>query len=156
MNVSQKGLSFITANEKLELSPYLDDAGVPTIGIGTTVYPGGAHVTMHDHPISPQSAQLFLLHDSSAVVLAANAMLKGITINQNQFDALVDFAYNEGTGALHGSTLLRLIKVNPADPHIKDAFHMWNEITVDGKRLFNKGLDSRRAREVALYFSPVV
>lgn len=155
MQLSPNGLSFITSNEELRLKPYLDSAEVPTIGVGTTVYPGGEHVTMHDPAITREEAQFFLLHDTGNVVSAVNVMLHGIIVNQNQFDSLVDFSYNEGTPALHGSTLLKLIKANVNDLSIRTAFMMWDKIHKDGKLVYSPGLSNRRKRDSDLYFLPI-
>jgi len=145
-------IDLIKSQEGLVLHPYLDQARVPTIGYGTTRYPGGAHVTMKDGPITQQQAENYLHNDLQDTVVAVNAMVPQ-GLNQNQFDALVDFAYNVGTGALHGSTLLRLVKANPADPSISDAFQMWDKIHVDGKLVADDGLLKRRKAEADLYFS---
>ena len=145
-------IDLIKEQEGCVLHPYLDQASVPTIGYGTIRYPGGRHVTMKDGPITQQQAENYLRNDLQDVVGAVNEMApQGLT--QNQFDALVDFAYNVGTGALHGSTLLRLIKANPADPAITAAFQMWDKIHVDGQLVVNDGLLKRRKAEAVLYFS---
>jgi lysozyme len=70
-------------------------------------------------------------------------------LNQCQFDALVCFAYNVGTGALVKSTLLKKAKANSADPSILDEFLRWNK--AGGKVL--SGLTNRRREEANLYFS---
>ncbi len=70
-------------------------------------------------------------------------------INQNQFDALVSFAYNLGPANLKNSTLLKKVNANPNDPTIKDEFLKWNKAA--GKPL--KGLTKRRESEANLYFS---
>jgi lysozyme len=70
-------------------------------------------------------------------------------LNQCQFDALVCFAYNVGTGALVKSTLMRKAKANAADPSILDEFLRWNK--AGGKVL--SGLTNRRREEANLYFS---
>ncbi|WP_431210457.1 lysozyme [Puia sp. P3] len=145
-------IDLIKSQEGLVLHPYLDQASVPTIGYGTTRYPGGAHVTMKDGPITQQQAENYLHNDLQDTGVAVNAMVPQ-GLNQNQFDALVDFAYNVGTGALHGSTLLKLVKANSADPSIGDAFQMWDKIHVDGKLVVNDGLLKRRKAEAELYFS---
>jgi lysozyme len=134
------------------LHPYLDQAKVPTIGIGTIRYPNGNHVTMQDPPITQEQADEFLASDTKDVVSAVNSFVKS-TINQNQFDALIDFAYNLGTGALRGSTLLRLINANPADPNIRAAFLMWTKLHVDGQLKVSEDLVKRRKAEADLYFS---
>jgi lysozyme len=154
MNISPHGLDFITHEEGVVLHPYLDKAGVPTIGIGTTRYPNGTHVTMQDSPITLEQAKELLTHDSVAAQDAVNAMINSVRVSQNGFDALVSFAYNEGTGALHGSTLLRLIRANPADPNITAAFAMWDKLHVNGELVYSADLAGRRKREAALYFTP--
>jgi len=152
MNPSKNYDALVREQEGCVLHPYLDQAGVPTIGIGTTRYPNGKHVTMNDSPITLEQANDYLEHDSVAAANAVNEFVKS-DINQNQFDALVDFAYNAGTGALHSSTLLKLINVNPTDRAIPAAFAMWNKIHVDGKLQVSSGLTKRRKAESDLYFS---
>jgi len=152
MAPSDNCIDLIKSQKGCVLHPYLDQASVPTIGYGTTRYPGGAHVTMKDGPITQQQAENYLRNDLQDIVAAVNTMVPP-ELSQNQFDALVDFAYNAGTGALHGSTLLRLVKANPADPSISDAFQMWDKIHVDGKLVLSDGLLQRRKAEAALYFS---
>jgi lysozyme len=69
-------------------------------------------------------------------------------INQNQFDALVSFAYNLGVGNLKSSTLLKKVNANPSDPTIRDEFMKW--VNGGGKKL--PGLVKRRQAEADLYF----
>ena len=70
-------------------------------------------------------------------------------INQNQFDALVSFAFNVGTYNLKKSTLLKKVNLNPNDSTIKDEFLRWTKS--NGKTL--KGLVKRREEEANLYFN---
>ena len=70
-------------------------------------------------------------------------------INQNQFNALVSFAYNVGTGNFSSSTLLKKVNRNPNDLTIKDEFLRWNKA---GGKVLN-GLTNRRNEEADLYFS---
>ena len=70
-------------------------------------------------------------------------------INQNQFDALVSFAFNLGPYNLKSSTLLKKVNKNPNDPTIRDEFMRWTK--AGGKVL--KGLVERRQCEADLYFS---
>lgn len=152
MKPSLKCLALTQSEEGCVLHPYLDQAGIPTIGWGTTIYPNGQHVTMKDAPILQAQADGFLQYTLGIVAEAVTAMTPE-TLNQNQFDALVDFAYNAGTGALHGSTALRLIKANPEDPAIRQALAMWDKIHVDGNVEVCEDLVKRRAKEADLYFS---
>jgi len=69
-------------------------------------------------------------------------------INENQFSALVCFAYNVGVGAFKKSTLLRKININPNDETIAVEFAKWTK--AGGKVLL--GLVRRRKAEADLYF----
>ena len=72
-----------------------------------------------------------------------------VPLTQNQFDALVSFTYNEGTGALDGSTLLR--KLNGGDTvGAARELPRWNKS--DGGVV--DGLVNRRADEVRLFNTP--
>jgi lysozyme len=152
MAPSDNCLNLIKSEEGCVLTPYLDQAKVPTIGWGTIRYPGGNYVTMQDPPITQDEADYFLECDVDDTAASVDTMIPA-GLNQNQYDALIDFAYNEGTGALHGSTLLRLITANPLDPAITNAFSMWDKIHVDGELEVDNGLLKRRQKEAALYFS---
>lgn len=81
---------------------------------------------------------------------AAVNRLVTVELNQNQYDALVSFAYNCGTGALQSSTLLK--KLNKGDyKGAADQFQFWNH--VNGKPV--NGLTQRRASEKNLFLKPV-
>jgi GH24 family phage-related lysozyme (muramidase) len=67
----------------------------------------------------------------------------------NQFSAMVDFAYNEGAGALAGSTALREFNAGN-DQAAADAFLMWDE--AGGQVL--EGLERRRQAERTLFLTP--
>lgn len=72
------------------------------------------------------------------------------SINQNQYDALVSFAYNCGEGALAKSSILR--KLNAGDAQgAADAFSLYNK----SRGIVVKGLVRRRAAERALFLEPV-
>jgi lysozyme len=157
MQPSKICIDFIAHEEGEVLHPYLDQAGVPTIGIGSTMYKNGQKVSMHDPHITHDQAIDLLMWEVDNKAKSVNAFIAvaGVIINQNQFDALVSFAYNEGVGALQGSTLLKKVKANPANLSIRDEFLKWDKITVSGKKVFDDGLLARRKREADLYFKPI-
>jgi len=146
--VDQKGIDLITEFEGLFLAPYLCPANVPTIGYGTTRYYNGVKVSMSDLPITKEKAIEYLMHDLHNFELAVDALAVD-TVTQNQFNALVSFAYNLGSTALKNSTLLKKVNANPNDKSIAQEFVRWNR--ADGKVL--KGLTRRREAESALYFT---
>jgi lysozyme len=146
--VSKTGLELIKKYEGFRANPYKCPAGVPTIGYGATYYPDGKRVKMTDAPVTEKQATEMLKTMLVGFEKAVDTYCID-TINQNQFDALVSFAYNVGTNALKNSTLLKKLNVNANDPTIKDEFKKW--VKAGGKTL--KGLVTRRNEEADLYFS---
>lgn len=147
MKPSENCYNLIKSFEGLDLNAYLDTGSVPTIGYGSTMYKTGEKVKIGDQ-ISLEQAQLLLEWEIDNKAKVINSLLSNNTVNQNQFDALVSFAYNVGVGAFSSSTMLKKIKANPNDISIRNEFMRWNKD--NGKTV--KGLTNRRAKEADLYF----
>lgn len=147
MTPSTKCLALINTFEGLELHPYLCSAGVPTIGIGMTHYPDGKAVTMQDPPITELQANIMLAAVLISYANAVNRYVK-VSVTQNQFDALVDFAYNLGNTALLTSTLLKKLNVRDFNG-AAEQFLLWTH--VNGKK--SKGLMNRRMAERTLFLT---
>jgi lysozyme len=152
MTPGSKCFDFIKSREGLKLTAYQDSAGIWTIGYCTIIYEDYTPVKKGD-VITRQKADQLIEGEISSKSAKVNAALAAVAVSQNQFDALVSFAYNVGTGALLSSTLLKLVKANPADPKIRGAFMVWNKAHVNGKLVAIQGLTNRRAAEADLYFS---
>ena len=148
MKTSQKGIDLIKKYEGFRATSYLCPASVPTIGYGATYYPNGRKVTMDDAPITEQEAEYMLRKMLTSYENGVNRYVQK-PINQNQYDALVSFAYNLGLGALKSSTLLRKVNQDPDDKSIEKEFLKW--VKAGGNVL--KGLVKRRLEESQLYFS---
>ena len=148
MKTGKKGIELIKKYEGFESKPYNCPAGVPTIGYGATYYPNGDRVRLSDSPISEERAEELLGDMLGSYESAVNRYAVS-DINQNQFDALVSFAYNLGNGALKSSTLLKKVNANPCDENITYQFNRW--VKAGGRTL--RGLVKRRAEEAELYFS---
>lgn len=145
---SQKGLDLIKRFEGLELKPYKCPAGIPTIGYGNTYYPSGSKVKLTDPAITKEKAEDLLKFLLGSYEKSVDSFCRD-DISQNQFDALVSFAYNCGVNNLKSSTLLKKVNANPNDPTIKAEFLKWNKAS--GRVL--TGLTKRRQAEADLYFS---
>ena len=141
MKTSHKGIDLIKEFEGLRLKAYKCPGGVWTIGYGHTagVKPGMV--------ISEAQAEEYLMADLIASEKYLNDLR--LAINQNQFDALISFIYNVGTGNFSRSTLLRKVRANPQDNSIMDEFLKW----VYSKGRVLPGLQRRRLAEMKLYFS---
>jgi lysozyme len=148
MKLNLQGYDLIKTFEGLSLKPYKCEAGVSTIGYGNTFYTNGVKVTMSDAPITQEKANEMLKVIADSFALKVSKITpSGLT--QNQFNALVSFAFNLGVQALTNSTLLRLVKINPNDGNIAKQFLRWNQ--AGGKVV--DGLTKRRIKESSVYFS---
>lgn len=117
---------------------------VPTIGWGTIAYEDGTKVQRGD--IIDQSRADELLVWESAEKAAGVLRLVKVPLDQDQFAALISFAYNVGLGNLASSTLLR--KLNAKDYRgAANEFPRWNK--AGGSIL--AGLVRRRASERRLF-----
>lgn len=141
---SQAGINLIKSFEGCRLKAYQDSVGVWTIGYGHTsgVYSGMT--------ITEEQAEAFLKADLGTSERAVNRLVTYI-INQNQFDALVSFTFNLGSGNLAESTLLK--KLNKGDiTGAANEFDKW--IYAGGEVL--KGLVRRRAAEKEMFLTGTV
>lgn len=98
MNYSGSGQGMTARFEGCRLKAYLDSAGVPTLGYGHI-----EGIKMGDE-CSQAQADAWLEADIMRVVAQLNRDLK-VRVDQGEFDALVDFAFNLGLHALEHSTL---------------------------------------------------
>jgi len=160
--INDDGVLLIAGFEGLSLEPYYATAdekakGIVTIGYGNTYYTDGSKVKITDAPITKLKA-VEILHHTASNFSSKVANLITSNVNQNQFNALVSFAYNVGlgqyikgsyVGGFGGSTLLKLVNNNPNDANIAKEFLKWNKQA--GKEL--KGLTNRRIQESKMYFT---
>ena len=149
MKIDKNGKDLIKHFEGCSLVGYPDPAtkGIPyTIGYGNTYYEDGTKIKLGDK-ITQERADLLL----DKLLVHYEQGVDSITrdnITNNQFDALVSFAWNVGIANLKSSTLLKKVNANPNDPSISAEFKKWNKAA--GKVM--KGLTLRRNAEAELYF----
>ena len=149
MKLNKAGADLIKSFEGCKLSAYKCSANKETIGYGNTFYEDGTPVKLGDKITKEKADSLFeLISDDFAKKVVP--LLKS-QVNENQFGAIVSFAYNAGIGNLKSSTLLKKVNNNPNDPDIRAQFERWNR--AGGKVL--AGLTRRRKAEADLYFKPV-
>ena len=138
------GIALIKQYEGLRLTTYKDAVGITTIGYGhveNPIPPGGTRT------ITAEDAEQILREDLQRFEHDVNNMLT-VEVTQNQFDALVSFAFNLGPANLKSSTLLR--KVNSGDFNgAAEEFPKWNH--AGGQVL--AGLTARRNAEKTLFLS---
>ena len=139
MEISQEGLSLIKKFEGCELESYKCAAGVWTIGYGST---NGVEEGME---ISQERADMLLLEDVEVFEEAVNKLVE-VSLEQNQFDALVSWTFNLGSTNLQNSTLLKVLN-NKDYEGVPAQIKRWNK--AGGEVL--QGLVRRREAEALLF-----
>ena len=133
MKISQVGIDLIKSFEGCVLTAYLCPSNVWTIGYGHTtgVYQG--------QTITKVQAEQYLKED---IVRYENYVNNtGLSLNQNQFDALVSFTYNCGNGNLKKLIAIRRLA------EIAEAILLYNK----SRGTVLKGLVRRREAERKLF-----
>tara|TARA_R110000796_G_scaffold21771_1_gene63881 strand:+ start:753 stop:1196 length:444 start_codon:yes stop_codon:yes gene_type:complete len=141
MNISKEGLALIKRFEGCELKAYRCPANVLTIGYGHT-----KNVT-EDMEITQQEANDMLDEELIEYCEYIDKMVK-VSLNQNQFDALVAWIYNLGPTNFRNSTLLTVLNQERYSD-VPEQIKRWNK--ADGKIL--DGLIKRREAEALLFES---
>ena len=145
MEVNKAGKDLIKRFEGCKLKAYKCPAGLWTISWGLTFYPDGTKVKEGD-VITQQQAEDYFNAIVDDFAKKVDALIKS-NVSDNNFSALVSFAYNVGMGNFQRSTLLRKVNANPKDPSIRAEFNKW----VRANNVVLKGLVRRRDAEAKLY-----
>lgn len=140
MEPSQACFDLIKQFEGCKLDAYPDATGIATIGYGHT-----SPTCRLGDSITQDQAEAYLLRDVEKIAGQVAAMFT-MQPEQCQFDALVCFAFNVGTGNLAGSTLLRKLKAGDI-AGAADEFLRWDK--AGGHVL--AGLTRRREAERELF-----
>lgn len=138
--MNKAGLDLLKSFEGCKLKAYKDIVGVWTIGYGHTgadVKPGMTITQVQAEELLDKDLEKF--EDGVDVLLQVN-------VNENQFAALVCFAYNCGLGNLKQSTLLRCINKHNSEQAANE-FLRWNK--AGGVEV--PGLTRRRKAERELF-----
>jgi len=146
LKTSEKGILLIKNFEGLRLKAYQCSNLVWTIGWGTTII-NGTKVKSSDI-INEEIAEIFFTEDIKIYEDIVNSNIK-ISLNQNQFDALVSHTYNTGGS----DTLFELI--NSQSNSVKICHWIENTYITSGGNLIS-GLVKRRQIEADLFFEPMI
>ena len=146
----------------VNLDPYLDPVGIWSIGWGHAIRLNGRFLkgaadaalakSLFPSGITFPEAEILLVEDVAPVAIYLNGVFPWL--NQNQFDALVAFAFNVGLGEFENSTLFKKLKVGDiagAAAQFKRWIHGTDE---HGSRIVLPGLITRQAAQCALFLTP--
>ena len=143
MKTSSNALQKLKRLEGFRSKAYLCPAKVWTIGYGFT------DGVREGDTITQTEAGARLILELAKYEQAVFEVTGG-NVNQNQFDALVLFAFNVGIAGMRGSSVIKAHNRGDFTAAAR-AFGLWNK--GGGKVL--AGLVQRRAEEAALYLTPV-
>ena len=141
--ISKEGLDLICRFEGFSPVIYICPAGYPTIGYGHLITEANKERFLDG---VDENEALDLLRSDVGKAERAVLRLIAVPLTQGQFDALVSFTFNLGSGALQRSTLRR--KVNREEHHDVPA-ELMKWVWAGGRKL--KGLVKRRKAESLLY-----
>lgn len=145
MKMSAKGLKLLMEWEGVRLRPYKDAAGLLTVGCGHLIQ----KTDKLSYPLTTTQALDLLAADVTRFENAVSSSAHPpppITLNQDQFDALVIFAFNVGVMAFKKSSALKA--VNKGDlAAVPDKLMLWTKAGGE----FCQGLSNRRKKEIRLW-----
>ena len=142
MNISETGLDLIRHFEGYRQNAYICPGGKPTIGYGHVILPDEEFT---EDGITRGEADDLLRADCERFERAVERLVR-VPLTQDQFDALVSFAFNLGAGALEKSTLLRRVNASSWKAARRE-FRRW--VYAGGSIL--DGLRARRLAEAQLF-----
>ncbi len=148
LELSPSGLAFIQFNENGSQGPrlkaYRDVKGIWTIGTGHT----GPEIT--PGTVWTLAQCTVALHEDTLWASKAVREFVTVSLNQNQFDALVDFVFNVGVGAFTKSTLLTVLNASNYTG-TAEQFGKW----IYAGTVISSGLVNRRKAEANLFQTAV-
>ncbi|MFY9557399.1 MAG: lysozyme [Blastocatellia bacterium] len=154
MQMSEHGLELLKNWEGFELQVYKDSAGLPTIGVGHLLTKSeltSGKISINGVPVrysaglTEEQVLDLLIQDLTPAEKAVNAGVK-VTLNPNQFAALVSFTFNVGVSAFTGSTLLKLLNQGQY-PSVPAQLRRW----IRSGGVIVQGLVNRRENEIKLW-----
>jgi lysozyme len=141
MKFSAAGMDLLKKSEGFRSRVYLDSAGYPTIGYGHRLL----HPESFPNGIDELQAANLLSNDVCEAEEAVQRLVK-VPLTQGQFDALVDFTFNLGSGRLAESTLLKDLNAGKYELAAEQLL-LWDH--AGGQE--NSALKARRQAEAELW-----
>ena len=149
---SKNGFLFIKGFEGLAQYAHNIGDGVLTIGYGCTDrYDGSNYQQLKaKEPVSDVLAsEVFAnsLTENYGIPLINRLEADGITVTQEEFDALLSFVYNAGLGSLTGSSIYTCL----LNGDKQGAYNAWLTTNILAGSQFESGLRSRRKAEATIF-----
>jgi lysozyme len=158
MRMSERGKKLLVEWEGFKNTVYLDAAQLPTIGVGHLLTKAeqtsgkiliGGQPVRYANGLTNDQVMALLTQDLEKVEKVLNSSAK-VALSQNQFDALVSFAFNVGERAFKTSTLLWLLNEGKYN-EVPGQLRRW--VYAAGRK--SDGLVNRRGNEIKLWLEGV-
>ncbi|KFY08820.1 hypothetical protein V492_05866 [Pseudogymnoascus sp. VKM F-4246] len=149
---NQATIDLIAGSEGFSGDVYTDPTGNPTVGYGHLCQDSTCADTGFPIPLSEEDGKKLLAGDMKQFESCITTMTgDAVTLNLNQFGALVSWSFNNGCGAAQSSTLISRLN-NGEDPNtvIEQELPQW----VYGNGQILDGLVKRRQAEIDLAKTP--
>ena len=161
MKASKELLDMLKHHEGVRYKPYQCPAKLWTIGVGSLMYPEQARIPSTPEgmaqrkawPLKPEDNRTWSKEEVDRILAKdVERFERGvlrflpIKLSQNEFDAILSFAFNLGLGTLQRSTLRQAL-IRGDKRAAMQSLRKYNK--AGGKVL--KGLDTRRKDEEALF-----
>jgi lysozyme len=161
MKASKELLEMLKHHEGVRYKPYLCPAKLYTIGVGHVMYPEQARIPSTPEgmaqrkawPLKPEDNRTWSKEEVDRILAKdVERFERGvlrflpIKLSQNEFDAILSFAFNLGLGTLQRSTLRQALLRGDK----KAAMQSLRKYNKAGGKIL-KGLDTRRKDEEALF-----
>lgn len=156
MKVDATFMDFLSREEGIRRFTYLDSNNVPTIGIGHKIRKSeksSGKITInsiavkYQEGLTTEQILALCLQDIKYAETCINGCIQ-VRLTQNQFNALVSFAFNVGISAFSSSTLRRKLNMGLYD-EVPTQLIRW---VYDGGKVV-RGLINRRNAEIELWKS---
>lgn len=169
--ISPAGLEFIARWEGVVLTPYMDVANLWTIGVGHLIKETDSFSTISNDKVrsllnskdkNHPCAQISIPREEALSILAADVKLVEealvrtikVKLNQNQFDSMISFGFNCGTGVFKTSGACKAIVEGKFDV-VPEKLLDWSKVRIGGELKTNKGLLARRTAEGQLFIKEI-
>ncbi|KAF6759172.1 lysozyme [Ephemerocybe angulata] len=148
-SVNTATIALIKKSEGFVSKPAPDPIGLPTVGYGHLCQTSGCSEVPYSFPLTESTATSLLHSDLvSFQNCIARDIVDSVRLNDNQYGALVSWAFNVGCANAASSTLItRLNNGETPNTVASEELPKWNK--AGGAVL--PGLVTRRANEVALF-----
>lgn len=145
-DVSDKAVDFIKDYEKWRPCAYVDAVGKLTIGYGHLITSGDG---FNKDSCITRAQGLELLRSDLSIAASCVERIVRVPLTDNQFGALVSWAFNVGCSAATKSTLVTKLNAGAEANEICTQLRRWNK----GGGQVLPGLTKRREAECTLYKS---